>query len=418
MATDLYSTVYFNDGEGLVHTDLNNQQAYLRALLQDGILQNIIAGPGYGASIYDPEFGGQHGTNRDTRWAYCLNPGQAFLRQGSANHKIQVAPGALFQKIANSAGTDATLVQFIFAGTEEWTLTDGDATNPRVDLLQMKLEYTTDTSVSRDFEDASTRLVTTTSFNKARRIQCTMNVKAGTPAASPGIPDPDSGYVAVGFCMVGNGWTTAGNVPIFGVDTVALNNLVVHDLRMPMRVKTYRTDPALYKLVTAWASSNSGSTVTSSNVTNDLYVPYNGPFGRLVGLTICAAQTPTPAHTGFKLGRSSGILSTTFTSSNNTYYNTAPAGWTEWFVNGPIFEGIGGFGGHSPAAGPTINPSGVQTYGVPLWTNGRRCLHENIRLAWAGLGLNAVSDRLSVRVQSGVNAYVLGPITFHVAEGL
>jgi hypothetical protein len=416
LPTDLYSQVHINDGEGLFQGDLQDMQKFARASLNDQLLASLA-----GASkrlinptslLFDPEMGAQNGVDLvDPRWAYCLQPGQAFLQKGSANHKIAIAPGVLLQKIAATSGSDATFLPYTFTGAEEWTLTNGDATNPRVDLLQLKLEYVFADPQSRDFEDATSRIVTTTSMNKKRRVQATLSVKAGTPAASPQIPEPDSGFVPVGSVMVGNGWTTAGNAPIFGEDTAATNNAVVHDQRMPLRVRAYRVDPSQFKLVTAWASSNNGSTVTSSNATNLLYVPCPAGLGRLVGVSVQfpTGQAPTPATTAMDAGRSSAIVSTSY--ATRTAVNLGNS-----FLNDPLaplhfIESI-----HTPSAGPTISQSATSFYGVPLWTNGRRCPFERHRLA--NVVGSTTCDTLVLRLQSGVNSHVMGAVTFFVAEGI
>ena len=146
--TDPYTTFNWQDGMEVNVDVLNNGQRFVRAMHFDQVLQSMLGAVSNTATR--PEFGGDDGGDASTLWAYCVSPGRAFLRQGSANNKIQIAPGTLLQKIATSDGNDATLVPFTFAGTEEFTLTNGDATNPRVDLLQMKLEYFTDTTLALD----------------------------------------------------------------------------------------------------------------------------------------------------------------------------------------------------------------------------------------------------------------------------
>jgi hypothetical protein len=325
MTLDNFKAVNFSDGEGLNQDDFTDLQKFARASLHDQLLASLA-----GATVrtinptsllHDPELGGQNGIDLvDSRWAYALQPGQAFLKKGSTNSRVAISPGTLLQKISSTTGSDATFIPYTFTGAEEFQLTNGDATNPRVDLLQMKLEWVVGDSQSRDFEDATTRIVTTTSFTKKRRVQATLSVKAGTPAASPFVPEPDAGYVAVGMVMVGNSWTTGGNAPLFGLDTASLNNAVIMDCRMPLRVRAHRVDPSQFKLVTAWASSNNGSTVTSSNATNLLYVPYPGGLGRLVGVGLQAGGTfgtaPTPGASALDVGMSSSIVSTSWVSRN------------------------------------------------------------------------------------------------------
>lgn len=408
MATDNFKQVLFNDGEGLTQDDLNNIQRYARAQLYDANLQYLIGATKRSIDpanlVLDPEYGGQNGTDVETRFCYCLSPGAAFLKQGSASNKVAIAPGVLLQKVGTTNGTEATLLSYHFTGAEEFTLTAGDGANPRVDLLQMKLEYISGNSESRDFEDAATRIVTSTTPNKARRVQCTLSVKAGTPAATPTIPEPDAGYVPVGSVVVGTSYLTATS-PIFGVDTAGAN-AVVWDQRLPLRVRAYRVDPVMFKLVTAWALNNNNSSVISSNATNDFYVPYPGGLGRLVAVSV---STNNPFAGGLmRLGRSSDVVSTSFVEMNYPSF----AGFSQENLTAmTLFEAQ-----HRPAAGPTVSQSATTFIGAPLWTNGRRCPYQKQGLA-ASVG-NAPGDILVLRIRSGTNAHTIAGVTFYVAEGI
>jgi len=368
MSTDLYCTPNWLDGQAIDLASLIGSSRFVRAQLTDQILQSHIAS--VANSSTRPDFGGDDGADSSTLWAYAVSPGMAFLRQGSGNSKIQIAPGTLLQKIANSDGVDSTLVPFTFAGTEEFTLTNGDATNPRVDLLQMKLEYITDTPSSVDFQDAVTRANTSDGgTNTRRRIQCTLSVKAGTPAASPVIPDPDAGFVPVGSAVVGHGWTTAGAAPIFGIDTAEINNVVVHDQRMPLGVRSQLVTPLLYLLETAFALSQVNTVATSSNATNLMFSRCPTITGRLLGVDVVTIQA-----------LSSVARLVRYTPSNSP--GNPPS------ANVAVRNGFGSFttlsgtvarsrridfeAAHVPHVGPTVLQSATNKIGVPLWANGLR----------------------------------------------
>lgn len=410
MTTDLYATELWLDGQEVETDKLNNGQRFLRAQLTDQILETLI-GSVVPTTGLDPSFGGQNGANASTARAYALCEGAAYLRQGSANNKIQIAPGTLLQKIANADGSDSTLVAYKFAGSEEWTLTAGDGTNPRVDLLQMALSYTTDTPLNVDFQDAITRANTTVAGTATkRRLLCTLSVKQGTPGASPVVPEPDAGAVAVGSVLVGNSWATGGNAPIMGIDTTAVNNAVVHDQRIPLGVRTYVADPSTYKLVTAWSTSNAVSTVTSTNATNVLIIPCPVTIGRLVGIGISHDAGSTMAS--MLLGQTSGTnLSGTFASRISVPQLSSGADADDilpfW-----AFENT-----QSPAAGPTVVHSTTTKVGVPIWCNGRRMPFEKNRINQA-IPAAVPTDRLMLKIASGQNGTVIGAVTFYIAEGL
>jgi len=508
MTTDPFRQILFNDGEELIPDDLNDLQSNITSRLTDEILHSLIGALSTG-TVVDPEFGGQNGVDAVGTWAFCISPGSAYLRQGSANHKIQIAPGTLLQKIATIDGMTPAVLPFKFDGTTEFTLTNGDATLPRVDLLQMTLSLVNDTPTTRllktnpikatidlsahtthvdsvlrakiagfggnsisislqkrssgtgvsysetgnaisilyqdnvstvaDLESsittnstlleiqsagtpgnvlvdpadtfASTHLsggvdpliVSSPPINKCHRIQCVLSVKTGTPNATPQIPDPDTGACVVGSVLVGNGWTTAGNAPIMGMDTVAANNAVVHDQRMPVSVRAYVSDPSTYKLVSNWALSDHNSTVTAGNNSNELYIPCPVSHGRLVAFGLY--HTFSAAIATIVLGQAT-VIPGSFVS------RVSPAQLT---TDGDDVYGLVLENSQLPSAGPTILRSATKHIGCPLWTNGRRMAAEKVRLS------NAVStpgDKLYLKIASGNIGTVIGPITFYVAEGL
>lgn len=408
MSVDLYTTVLNHDGGEVDHDNLNNAQRFVQAQITDALLESLIGSISITLGK-DLEMCGQNGSNVPTSRAYALHPGAAFLRQGSANNKIQVAPGVLLQKIANADGLKSTLLPFKFLGTEEWTLTAGDATDPRVDLLQMKLEYVDDTPASVDFQDAVTRALSTSpTTNTRRRVQCTLTVKAGTPAASPTIPEPDAGFVPVGSCMVGNTWAIAGTAPIFGVDTAATANLVVHDQRMPLGVRPVRVDPKEFWNAAGWTLSSDQSTISAPPGANAFVVPYTGPMGRLVGFAVHKISGTFPNGTT-DLVRAGGVGATQSSTINGR--NQLTLGATN--PQNEVFHFYTFEAAHIPSAGPTILQSATTKIGVPLWSNGQRCLREYVRLAIADV------DRVAYHCLRGaVSTHVIAGVTFFVAVGL
>lgn len=363
----------------------DNARQTSQIMLTDQILQSMAGSVANSATR--PDFGGDDGANVSTLWAYCISPGHAFLRQGSANNKIQVAPGTLLQKVANSDGTTLVLIPFTFAGTEEWTLANGDATNPRVDLLQMKLTYAPSTSTP----------------------SAQLTVKQGTPAGSPTIPDPDAGFVPVGTVVVGQTWTSASTAPIFGVDTASSGKVVVHDQRMPLGVSRYVCDPVMYKLDLAWALSAINTGVLSSSGTNRCFVPcYVNRPGRLIGVDVTTDTTITAGAItmgGYPTGSNS--LSGNY-QKGNTFAGSAIFG-TVRHVRAQRKDIDGA---HNPSAGPTIQQSATNKIGVPLWTSGRRTpqIDTNAQAPANTPGW------LMLAIQNQTNGTTLGETAFWVAS--
>src|SRR5260221_4402106 len=267
MATDIYKTGLFNDGEGWVHTDSNDAQRFLAARLHDQIFEKLIGN----FSGSDPEFGGVN-TNTSTAWSYCVDIGSAYPKQGSANNKIKLASGTLFQKLANSDGNEPSLLAYTFDGTDEFTLANGDATNPRVDMLQMKLSYLETDVQSRDFQDATTHVVTTQTMNKKRKVQLALSIKQGTPASSPTYPTPDTGYVPIACVVVGA--TYSGAAAFKYVDTAGAV-AVLHDLRMPLNIVPNRVNMDMSGNGVQSLLTYSLSTLLSADNINGIPVSYH-----------------------------------------------------------------------------------------------------------------------------------------------
>lgn len=168
MSTDIYKTVLFNDGEELTYGDLNNLGRFTLARAVDSLLPYLVPQLGTG----DPEFTDQlHGDISTSEtplaltavhpatiptgpYAYTANPGQGRPHQGSANNKIRITAGTIYQLVAQPDGAEPQFLSFTFDGTTELTIANGDASNPRVDLLQMKLEWVNGGSESRIFDTA------------------------------------------------------------------------------------------------------------------------------------------------------------------------------------------------------------------------------------------------------------------------
>ncbi len=421
MSTDLYKQVLYNDGEGVTHTDLNTMQRNAESKVWEQLIHNSIGAISINGAINaqqrDLQYSGQDGTDHPTSRCYCTNPGAAYLRKTANPMEVGIAPGTLLQKLAVLTGDDPQIISFTFTGTEFWTVAAADATNPRVDLLQMALSWVEGDSDTRDFEDATTRLVTSTTPNKTRRVQCVLSVKQGVAAASPVIPEPDTGNVAVGMYCIGA--TAAGVNPIFGIDTAGAV-VVVYDQRMPICVRAYTVDPQTFHSAAGWAiDATYLDSWQPNNATNILYVPCpsRGP-GRLVGVGITHEDIFQPL-TGVTVGGNSGFAGNGTYSARNTITPVLTVASAL-----PINEELSYYVWESTPCnivGPVIQQSVTTKIGVPLWANGLRCPYEqNYRGTTSAL--LATFRRLMLQVHN--TAYVagqgnlFGPVTFFIAEGL
>lgn len=419
MPTDIFKHVLFNNGQGITHTDANDAQRFLLSMIQDQILASMIPNLGLtvAAGSHDPEFYSQAVPGSGFDWvtiattrAFCLQPGQAFLRAGSAANKVQIAAGTLMQLISSTlTGDDPKLLSYTFVGNEEFTIAAGSGGGlRRVDLFQMKLELVDNSSVSRDFEDATTEVVTSVAMNEKRRVQCTISVKSGTPGANPTIPDPDAGYCVVGTVYVDENYVI-GTAPFFGFDTDgAGTNAFVYDQRWPLRVKAYRVEPAQWYAKTAWTITN-GVKAVATNATNELIVPVPAHLGRIAAVAVEQGDA-----LNFGVGH---CLSRINAGGYGPIDTTVPPGLTTLaFPNGggvPQVEALtfeaASLGLNAPVMSATAK------IGCPMWTNGMRCHTEEKRLVASA---SRRGRRCFFRIINAPNTAILLGVVFYIAEGI
>src|SRR5690348_14868829 len=130
MATDIYKTVLYNDGEELTYGDLNNSEGNVLAKAIDSLLPLLVSnylGADVEFTAQLPDTGlsptsARPATIPTTPYCYVANPGQAYPYQGSANNKIKIAAGTLYQLIAQPDGSEPKLLSFTFDGTTELTI--------------------------------------------------------------------------------------------------------------------------------------------------------------------------------------------------------------------------------------------------------------------------------------------------------
>lgn len=404
MTTDAFKQKLIVSGGVAIEDDVNNSQRFLGARLYDQFIARH-------AAIFDQtDLFLTTAAPLTGPYAYALHGGSAYLKQGaSGNAFVGVGAGTLFQKTAADTGTEETMLAFTFAGTEQFTaIAAGDPSNPRVDLLQMKLELVNGDSVNIAYDVGTPPTVTIVSSpqNTTRRVQCTLSVKQGTPAASPTVPTLDAGYVALGMVVVGTSYAAAAALKY---EDAAGAVAVLHDLRMPINgLRAVHVHPRDFVYLAANVNFPLGQTFLTMTAADNVavYCPHAGQVGRLLGV---ASVLKDPSAQNTHLGK----------------FMLSDAGGEQFFVaNGGNMNGSGtgqlarrqtrmhgqNQNIHTPAAGPTVtaNAAGI---GPPLWTNGKRCPmaetpgpfpnpFEALGFQWASLS----------------NTSVLGPFTFYIAE--
>jgi len=192
--------VQFFDGEGLDPADLNNLQRHLRAQLWDLAvslrIRNGVAGVGERTGVRPGE-----------TLCFALGGG-GYIEPGASARQLVSARGLIGQCLNAGVpdGTDPLFLTY-YLNTQEidFTTAIGDATNPRIDLVCIKLEHEAADAadnVTRDFKDATTGLLSSQTFAKKRKVKMSAQLVAGTPAASPTEPAVPAGFVKLAGILV------------------------------------------------------------------------------------------------------------------------------------------------------------------------------------------------------------------------
>ncbi len=216
-----FSRVYFNDGEGVDPVDFNRLQQKMLAVLPEIMLfhglADSIGDPTDADAVVEFESSNLMGTlvNDYNDIIIAPRPNAAFWFPHPVTARTLIcAPGPIAQIVDEPSGSndpdsetpgyDARIVMGMMGGAGNLSLQTavGDATNPRIDIIEVKLEAITGESETRDFEDAVTGAKTTITPNKRRFTRVNYQIKQGTPAALPSYPTPSTGYTAMAAVWV------------------------------------------------------------------------------------------------------------------------------------------------------------------------------------------------------------------------
>jgi len=400
--TDNFRQKLIVPGGVAVEADVNNAQRFLGARLYDQFVSRLAKAFNSSEVMFNPS------PIPTTPYAYALSGGAAYPKQGTTgNNYVMFAAGTVFQKIAADSGTEETFLAFTFDGTtsSEVSFAAGDPTNPRVDLIQMKLELIEGDAASIAFDNGTppTVNIISSSQNTTRRVRCTLSVKAGTPAASPTPPTLDAGNCALAMVLVGANYSTATAITF---EDAAGAVAVLHDLRVPLHAQALHVMPRDFVYTAADITHAAGalmltvSAVAGSNVT--AICPFGGSVGRLLGMD---AYWKDVAVSSTRVGKyKHADAGETFTNGNDG--NLGGASGTNQRIR--RLTSLGSCA-HTPAAGPTINIS-ADNIRPPLWTNGKRC-----PITEQGTAPNPF-EAVALRWPTAPQNTEIGPVTFIVAN--
>lgn len=351
-------------------------------------------GPGVFASTADeddPSQGPTWPTPGNANLIYALTPGSARFAPGSTGTKLKITQGVLFQ--TRFVTPDPLFLTAQFDGTDEFTFANGHATLKRIDLLQMKLDWAT---------------AATAGFPNKRVVTKTINIKQGTPASTPTVPNPDVGFAPLCHVFVPATWD--GTQPIGRPWYNASPHADVWDQRMPLGVQVHNVkvsiggfyDPAV------WVKVDNGRLLqcntNTDNINNRLNVSCPIVRGRLIAVAINSAAAGANDVFMGTLEEPSGhgedytMTSILTTSGTLTYVK---AGIEK------IDLGSAG-GGFVPSA----------NYGKPLWMNGWQMHDAPFKDHFTQFGGTTVgSSVVNLSFVPHLN-FLISEVTFFVATGI
>lgn len=231
--------LYHPDGEAIDRTDDNNAQLFQR-MHEFNLLLSGAQVDGWGeptdpgaSAINTPERGdGLNGLGFTYGEAVMTPfPGAAFI-YSPTTRALTISAGPLVGLTDEPwQPTGEEFAVYRSAGNMSVQTAVGDATNPRIDLLEVKFSYADGDPQTRHFEDAVTRAPSSQpSTNKDRHVVFDYQIKAGTPAANPTYPTPTAGYVALAAVYV-----PANHNAVHSPDNI-------RDLRVPFGIRAVDVD--------------------------------------------------------------------------------------------------------------------------------------------------------------------------------
>jgi hypothetical protein len=526
MTVDGFRRVLHNAGELIVVDDFMRLQRQIKMSLHEMLMYPGIGNLGGDSSAggllggpLDPEqMTGMYadGASIPTDVALCPYPGLAYVYPGGSALQLLCQPGPIVQVIGDAnhgdplEDTEEILAYWIASGDVDLTTTAGDATNPRIDIVEMRLQLVDDTLTSRavivdavrasldiapltsncetvirarfggiggnsislqfvadgtgagsltqngntlvfhyetavttvaDFETAvaaSTlievqtadavgtltapgdtfsatfltggvdRYITSGSVNKARRVQATFQVKAGTPAANPTYPVPTAGFCVLGAVLVPATHAVVHAATSLRDVRLPLGGLSVLDVNYnEINIAGSGSGPWTLDHVAWKALSPAFSTFAYA------ICPSGGNCGRLVGMSV------------FGEGDFSAILLRRATvgaggaGSSPTYVSLADLiTIRDGLDPGPAHAGVDIIDMMDNTSLSGVRAANTRL-GNPIWTNGQACgPGRGLTGAFVVGSYDATIEKLCVEFATANTTRYLGLIRFYVARGL
>lgn len=407
------------DGEALDFTDLNNLQHYeylrnIEGLLCGGGIADAIGNPD-STPIDLPDLELSENWNaiglNYADMVFAPFPGAGYVKAHASDARKLVTVGGPIIGLTGDEPFNGdqypAFALFRLPSGVTFTTAVGDATNPRIDILEATFDTLDGDSQSRDFEDATTRVPTTQATNKARNVRVTLAIKQGTPAAVPTYPTP-----------------SAGASPICAVYVPATHNAVhspanLRDMRWPLGgLRVYDVPASQFVLqganpwIFAPGSLHVQTDATTTAATGALIAqcPVSNKAARLMGIGVYGGAKADPMVDLVRLDFTAGSASLVQLADHDP---------------GEIYDTTGFRSIGAIRIGQDLGSSGKPHVGLqvanrrivsPMWCNGRAA-GPAFPIAQ---GDEPFGGSLAVRIRDeyNVSAAIVGFVRFYVAHGM
>ncbi len=376
MAAGDIKEVLFNDGEGVVYGDFNDLQRFMRSRLVDYQLA-------YQQRLHDAGLTAFANPSH----LFCIGNSAAPYAHATNNRQIRNEAGPIFQVVGGELLVYNVTADEVNTAVGTLSLS---AANPRWVLVSVELAYADGDSQSRDFKDATTGVVTTSSVNKQRRVTATWTVTQGAENASPVEPATPSGDVK--YCAIKIGTAT----------TLLDPTTELRDYRMPIgNVETLDVRANNFCIERAasgtadFAQSTAGGLLVGGAVSGEqwfAYCPMSGGLKRVSRISL--------AFDASTLGTPSVVL-----IRQALQFNAGTATLED--ITTPLITGGAGTQRYN-----TYDV--LATFPGPLWSNGYPCgyavekLGHSTTLGPTGIGLRYTADATQVITFGGCRFVLIG----------
>jgi len=204
----------FNDGQEQIYQDFNKMSSAIERTFFDRVIYELI--------------------QRQENSFF----GDSFLTEFATSTSVTIRPGSGFQTDATQVDPEPTKRHLYNSASQTVNISTPDNVNDRYDIVVVKHALIDALTESRKYKDAGTGVISSQNLVVQKDWEATIEIVAGTPAASPTVPSTPAGYIKIAELYINAvaGMSGAGDVvdtrvalPIgeeILVDTLAMARIV------------------------------------------------------------------------------------------------------------------------------------------------------------------------------------------------